>query len=1015
MTLDQWVISHIECVPCTSPHRHDDHEPDWANSHDASRVTQESYPFIPQEKACLRSGRFWGSVASMPQLGYTYRMKDSLAFQEGYSKLNAAQKQAVDTVEGPVLVIAGPGTGKTHILTLRIANILRETQANPTNILVLTFTESAARTVRTRLAGLVGEQVARDVGIFTFHSFCDYILKTWPDFFPAWDGKRLAGDVESALLWREVLEHEHVVHLRAPKAPFLYLRDLESLYKDLIRERITLDAYRAWAKEEEGRIRADESNYYSRDSKYGKKGEFKKEGQTKIDRLEKAYEAAALCEAYEARKEALGVYDFSDVLRGVVDALQADEALQATLQEQYQYILADEHQDANAYQHALLDSFAYDEHPNLFVVGDEKQAIFRFQGADTTQFREFIAKYPRTTVVALTESFRSLQGILDTAHTSAVNHIPAAYGAHEPLTATRAGTASLALLAAPDPLAERAQVATLVEEAIAEGVAPHEIAVIASRNSTVSSFAEHLSGRGIPTLRAGDIALSSRPLVRSLLALMRAVAVEIDTASLREALLAPWWQDSIRERATFLARTRDRDLVTELTHTFPKIAEILRTLQETARSEAPLQVFSRLLVTSGARGYMLAHAAYLEDVTLVRRLYGYLEEIVARDTNVSFAETVDALTKAHEHGLEWVKSSVTEKEGFVTVITAHKSKGMEFERVFIVGLTENEWERGKQSAKIPSPVDMAKNVEDAAKQFYVALTRAKDAVVLSYAQETLEGRERKPSLFIPAGLSTVSTTYDPLPVVHTTVDASELVVSLTRDYLVHEGLSPSALADYLESPALFFARRVLHLKEPEQTATVIGTAVHEGIAVLLKTGSEDAAYAALSGCLARSLMPRTSAFDHAADDARKRLMAFIASRNTLGEVHAVESSYRATYEVAGETIQLYGKVDAVMKRPAGLTIVDFKTSSVVKDTDPKFALQLAFYDYLLSRNGEQPHGVSIVQVARDGIEEVPIALDTDVMDTFETLLKEATEEMLTGRWRAAKEPSAYDDLFALFT
>ena len=100
-------------------------------------------------------------------------MKDSVAYLEGYKKLNTAQKLAVDTVEGPVLVVAGPGTGKTHILTLRIANILRQTQANPTNILVLTFTESAARTVSSRLAEFVGETVARDVATFTFHSFCE--------------------------------------------------------------------------------------------------------------------------------------------------------------------------------------------------------------------------------------------------------------------------------------------------------------------------------------------------------------------------------------------------------------------------------------------------------------------------------------------------------------------------------------------------------------------------------------------------------------------------------------------------------------------------------------------------------------------------------------------------------------------------------------------------------------------------------------------------------------------------
>lgn len=942
-------------------------------------------------------------------------MKDSVAFLEGYKKLNAAQKLAVDTVEGPVLVIAGPGTGKTHILTLRIANILRETQANPTNILVLTFTESAARTVRTRLASMVGDQVAREVGIYTFHSFCDYVLKTWPSFFSAWDGKRLAGDVEAALLWREVLETENIVHLRSPKAPYLYLRDLQMLYNDLTRERVTLDEYRAWGKEEEARIRADESNYYARDSKYGKKGELKSTGEEKIQRLEKVYEAANLFEIYEARKEQARVYDFSDVLRGVVDALETNEALCATLQEQYQYVLADEHQDANAYQHALLDSFAFDEHPNLFVVGDEKQAIYRFQGADSSHFREFLTKYPRTTLVTLTESFRSLQPILDQAHMAAVGHIPASHGAHEPLSSTRAGDATLSLLEAPDPLAECDQIAALVEQALSDGVPAHEIAVIAARNSTVNRFAEHIAGKGVPTLRAGDISLSSRPLVRSVLALMRTTASVVDTASLREVVLAPWWDAGIAERATFLARTRDRDLLAELSLQFPKIGETVTALQTLALTEAPLSVFSRLIVDSGARAFALSHANHLEDVMLVRRLYGYLEEIVGRDPNISFFAVVDALTKAHEHGLEWVKSSATTKEGFVTIITAHKAKGMEFERVFIVGLTENEWEKGKMSAKIPSPIDMTKNVEDAAKQFYVALTRAKNSVVCSYSLETLEGRARKPSIFIPEGLPLVDVPYDPLPIVHTDTNAPALVVSLTRDYLMGEGLSPSAFADYLESPAKFFACRVLHLKEPEQARMLIGTSVHAGIAALMaEQGTSENAYAALAAALHRSLMPRTSAFDQAGEDARARLASFISARERFGVATAIEKTYRTTREVAGKTVHLSGKIDAVIEREGRSVIVDFKTSSTVKEEDPKFALQLAFYDFLLRANGEHPSGVAIIQVRPDGVDEVPIPLLPEMHVAFETSLDEVLTEMLAGTWRAPREQSTYDDLLNLF-
>ena len=942
-------------------------------------------------------------------------MKDSPAFAEGYQKLNPAQKLAVDTVEGPVLVIAGPGTGKTHILTLRIANILRLTQAKPTNILVLTFTESAVRTVRTRLAGLTGETTARDVATFTFHSFCEYILKEYPDFFPDFAGKRLAGDVEATLLWREVLEHAEVTHLRPPKTPYFYLKDLESLYSNLSRERVSLDAYRAWAKEEETRIRSDDSNYYTRDSKYGKKGDFKATGQHALERLEKVYEACTLFEAFDARKEAANVYDFSDVLRGVVDHLQTDEALRASLQEQFQYVLADEHQDANAYQHALLDSLAFDDHPNLFVVGDEKQAIFRFQGADATHFREFLEHYPRTTLVTLTESFRSLSGILDTAHQTALEHIPVAYGAHEPLLASRAGSATISLLVSPDPLAERDQVASLVAASLAGGTPPHEVAVIAARNASVAVFAEHLKGKGIPTLRAGDFSLTSRPLIRSLLALMRAVANPLDSASLRESVLAPWWTEDITVRATFLARTRDRDLHSELENALPTISTVLSTLSASALHRTPLEIFSELLVLSGARGYALSHGEHLEDVELIRKLYGYLEDMVARNPSVRFKDAVEQLRQAEEHGLKGVKSSSVVREGCVSVITAHKVKGMEFERVFIVGLTENEWEKGKISAKIPSPIDTGKNTEDAAKQFYVALTRAKDQVTLSYAEETLEGRERKPSLFVPEGLSRITPEYDPLPILHNETDAPELVRLLTHNYLSGEGLSPSALGEYLESPATFFARRVLHLKGPEQASMLIGTSVHEGIATLLtEEGTEEAAYRALAAAFNRSLMPRTSAYDQAMADATLRLKVFCEARSTLGRAHAVEQTYKTHKEFDSEQVNLSGKVDAVLERDGQLRIVDFKTSSTVRGKEEDFLLQLSFYDFLLRENGETPMGASIIQVRTDGIEEFPVPLTDEARQLFQETLDAVIPEMLSGKWRAPQEVSEYDDLLKLF-
>jgi len=646
------------------------------------------------------------------------------------------------------------------------------------------------------------------------------------------------------------------------------------------------------------------------------------------------------------------------------------------------------------------------------VVGDEKQAIFRFQGADATHFAEFVARYPRAEVIALTDNFRSYQSILDQAHLLAETHIPRD-GGHPPLTATRAGEATIALLESPDPLAERDQVAALIQAALEEGVLPHEVAVIASRNATADRMSEHLRARDIPVLRAGDIALSSRPFVRSVLALLRAAAHPLDTAALREALLAVWWNAPIAHRAALLLKTRDHELLAKLEEVYPDIAALFKAFEQDALRLPPLEAFSKMLVESGARGYLLSHKEQVEDdVALVRKLTMHIEDMVARDADASLRSIVEALTKADEHGLSGVKSAALQREGHVTVITAHKAKGMEFERVFIVGLTQNEWEKGGRAALIPSPIDMSRTLDDVLRQFYVALTRAKDHIVLSYASEAGDGKERMPSMLIPEGLPRIEAAYDELPLLHSTASASELVVSLTRTYLTEEGLSPSALKEYLESPACFFAKRVLRLREPESNAIAIGNAVHEGIAAYLTDGKEDAAFGALERCLQKSLLPRNSAFDHVRDDARKRLAAYIAHA-TLGTPVAIEKVFAHTRDIDGCPVLLKGKVDAVFDTGSGTCIVDFKTSSTIRAHDEEYKHQLAFYDLLLRTHELAPIDARIVQVNADSVVEHAVPLNEETRTAFAALLDEVIRELLSGSWRAG-EPSAYDDVLKLF-
>jgi len=946
-------------------------------------------------------------------------MKTSAAFEEAYAKLNAEQKRAVDTVEGPVMVLAGPGTGKTSILTLRVANILLKTGAKPDEILVLTFTDSAARTVDKRLEALIGEEAARAVGVYTFHSFADEVLKRYPEAFPDFADRRQMGEVEHVLLWRDVLEQHPSALLQTPRSLFHYLKDLKQLEDNLVRECFSLEAYAAWLDSEARRIEDDPSLRYARATKDKAVGDLKPEGEQKRARLEKGREAIRLIEAYRREKDARGLYGFTDVLRIVVDALGRDDALRADVQEQYQYVLADEHQDANALQHALLDALAFDDRPNLFVVGDEKQAIFGFQGADTTHFGAFLERYPHTSTIALSENFRSYQEVLDLSH-RLLAELPSSTGAHVELTAARGPGAKIRLLAAEDPLAERDEVATLVERALKEGVPPHEVAIITLKNKTAELFATHLRARGIPTLRAGDVDLEGRPVIRVLLSLLRATVDPTDIASLRDALLAPWWQEPLAERALFLRTTSDREWAAALENRFPQIAQLVTTFQHQALEMPPLNFISVLLANSGARAYLLSNAEALEeDVPLVRRLILYIEELVEREPNESIRSVMEAFDKAREHEVGSIKASVTQRAGFVTVITAHKAKGMEFQRVFVSALTKGEWEGRGRSALLPSPFDYTRAREELVRIFYVALTRAKDELVLSYALSNGEGRDQAPISLLPVGLERVEVDADPLPLLHAVPDAPALIRDLTLRYLTHDGLSPSAYNEYLESPPTFFAKRVLRLREPETRAIAAGNAVHAGVAEYLRTEGKTAARAtaargALERSFARSLLPRGDAFDALVAHGHALLEQALHEPFFEHEALEVEQTVSLVKKISGQDVVLKGTLDALVALPEGECIIDFKTSrSIDKETKEKFQRQIAFYDVLLRSNGRAPVSGRIVQLTEDTLEEYPVMLTEAMREEFMTTLDAVLAELLSGRWRAGAL-SEYDSLLEFF-
>ena len=284
-------------------------------------------------------------------------------YQELYKRLNKAQKQAVDTVEGPVMVIAGPGTGKTQILTLRIANILRETDTDPRSILSLTFTESGVVSMRKRLAEIIGD-TAYLVNINTFHGFCNDIIKNYPEEFPRIIGSENINEVEQIRILEKLIEELPLKYLRPFGDKFYYARAILADINQLKREGVSAMEFGEIVRKREKTFPKINGLRHEKGPYAGKiKGEFKELEK----QIAKNKELARIYIAYQKELAEKRLYDYSDMIMETLSALKKSDDLLPIIQERFHYFLIDEHQDTNNAQNKIIELLAsFYPNPNVF-------------------------------------------------------------------------------------------------------------------------------------------------------------------------------------------------------------------------------------------------------------------------------------------------------------------------------------------------------------------------------------------------------------------------------------------------------------------------------------------------------------------------------------------------------------------------------------------------------------------------------------------------------------------------
>ncbi len=884
-----------------------------------------------------------------------------MEFKKRYQALNDAQREAVDCIDGPVMVVAGPGTGKTELLSVRVANILQKSDALPQNILCMTFTESGATAMRERLAGLIGPD-AYKVAIHTFHSFGTEIINRYGEYFYHGAHFRPADELSSYEILSSLLEklpHKNPL-ASTMNGEYTYLRDIQSAISDLKKSGLTPDefglildrndAISEWIRPHLNttfgerlskktfdivqallqKIEAYDDEPLSligyrplRDVVYETLSVALSEAQenntTKpLTAWKKIYiqkdSSGELClrdQLRSAKLRSLGsmyydyliamqtaqLYDYDDMILRVVHAMEVFNDLRFDLQETYQYILVDEFQDTNDAQMRMIWNLTNNEatmgRPNLMVVGDDDQAIYRFQGAKVSNIIDFTSRYRDVRIVTLTDNYRSAGTILSLARSIIIQgeeRLETSLGLDKTLTPHRQATGKISF----DSYASDHESRYALAQSIADTYrhdSSRSIAVIARNHRQLISLLPHLQTHALPVrYEHQDDILQAEPIQQ--LELLGRVVHAIGTqqfdeanALLPELLAHPAWTiapidiwklsitahhnssywleemlvspGKLQQIAEWLIVTSHRALSEPLEYMFDLLFGV-------TDSQAGDTSHDELVIESGEetedfispyRAYFFPSDSlettpgkYLIYLSALQKLRSSLREF-RPDRVLMLSDFIEFLDLHHDMNLAIRDTTTIENDqSAITLLTAHKSKGLEFDTVYITDAVESIWGVSARSRsrllQFPANLPLAPagdSDDERLRLLYVASTRAKDSLLFFAGRYNDNGKELLPIGFIPTEVLS--------PIEHPTLGATQRIEALhhdwraplldiqtaTKDQLLRPlldryKLSATHLNNFLDvsrgGPELFLLHNLLRFPQAMSPSAAYGSAIH---------------------------------------------------------------------------------------------------------------------------------------------------------------------------------------------
>lgn len=918
-------------------------------------------------------------------------------FELSYKKLNDAQRKAVDTIEGPVLVLAGPGTGKTQVLTTRIANILKETDTDPSSILALTFTEAATKEMRERLIKLIGKD-GYLVQVTTFHSFCADVIAQNPERFSRPAGMQNVTDLEKIQIIQDILQQGSFALLKPIGDTLFYLPYILSSISDLKREGFTIAKYSELVTllREEFELEKDDISKTARLEK-------EKLVNKNIDLLD-------IYEKYQNKLTELGRFDFNDMINWVVEAFEVDQDFLLGYQEKFQYLLVDEYQDTNSAQNRLIFALAsyWGEQANIFAVGDPNQSIFRFQGASKENVREFEKAFPAHTKIVLDQSYRSTQTILDSA---------AALLGETPLHAnTNLKDEKIKTVEFSSTILEDEFITSDIEEKIKKGASPKDFAVIVKENKDVDILVNLFKQKNIPYRLEGGTNILATPLVSQFLKILRVATTlhnTVDDLDLFTVLNYPYFHLNPLSilKISRQAHQDRKTLVDSLQSDHPelddKVVEAYLKFvswNSKAATHTLPEMFQMILQESGLLEYILALPQPIIELNSFGTLFDDVKSQSSSFPDLDLFGYVYNLGVMEENNLKLEEQVLIGNDDAVTLTTAHKSKGLEWQTVYIYRFADTHWgnKAKREMIKLPDGIivyeDTDKEDKNAEERrlFYVAITRAKQNLYLTGStQYDNSAKMIFPAMFLEDLPKENIEKVDTKKLEKNSANILAALMSPAKEVTLLDGeaeylreivkdlkLSPTALNTYLRCHYKFKLDNLYRIPRAKAPAMCFGTAVHYALEQLFrelnngKLESKEIFLKDFEAALAREIMTDTDFKDRLAHGKKVLTNYYDKYEKEFTACLFTEKSFGTslTSQIHLDDIALTGKVDRIEvanEKEKHVRVIDYKTGKSktrneiegnTKNSDGDYKRQLTFYQLLAKLDKSFQYEVKETQI-----------------------------------------------------